>query len=239
MDRLYKILNANSALNNMLPQIIEVFVDYYGEENRDHIETLFNNTILIGYQDEFELSNIIRDIQEEESQKLIKEILKDLDMPTDEVTANKYFDAANTSLEYVRISPVSTIAEFLESYKLGPQTRFENLRKERYEVISSIIKDLSYEDFINGNITEEQKSYLPKYYLDQLDTWITSEDFDDRFKYQKHDALDKLQAIIPEINEGNIDEYASSGKLDIFISLYEKLLKKKEIFDKYYDDNLS
>ena len=140
MDRLYKILNANSALNNMLPQIIEVFVDYYGEENRAHIETLFNNAILIGYQDEFELSNIIRDIQEEESKRLIKEILKDFNLPDDEVTANKYFDSSNTSLEYVRISPVSTIAEFLESYKLGPQTRFENLRKERKSDFTTQLK---------------------------------------------------------------------------------------------------
>ena len=42
-------LNANDTLNNRIPQLIEIFVRYYGEEEREFITEKLQNCLLIAY----------------------------------------------------------------------------------------------------------------------------------------------------------------------------------------------
>ena len=239
MNRLYKHLNANETLRSMLPKLKEVFLMFYGEENRKHIDNLFDNTILIGYQDENDLLSIIHDIKEDKSKELVTAILNKFNIPTDEKTAKNYFGAAYGSLDFVNISPVKEVYEYLEQFKLGKEQRIENVRKNRYERIAQYLRDLSYEDFLNNNITDEQLSHLPQYYKNLLMEWNNDQDLDKDFTRAKNTAVLRLSEIFPEVDKDNIDEFTKEGKFDIIIALYNELLDKEAIFKDYCKENLS
>lgn len=67
----YKILNATNTIEQSLPAIIEAFVSFYGEENRNYIEEKFNNTIMIGYGVPTALEKIIRKTRQNINVELI------------------------------------------------------------------------------------------------------------------------------------------------------------------------
>ena len=46
---LNSMININNRIEEMLPIILEVFVSYYGEKERDKIEKSFKNVLVCGY----------------------------------------------------------------------------------------------------------------------------------------------------------------------------------------------
>jgi hypothetical protein len=49
-ERLIKVLNSYEYFENNKDKLIDLFVSYYGEEERTNIETKFKNAIFIAYQ---------------------------------------------------------------------------------------------------------------------------------------------------------------------------------------------
>ena len=63
-ETLYKMLEPTKTIKQSLPKIIEAFVTFYGEENREYIEEKFKNLIIVGYGLPDRLNTIISKIKD-------------------------------------------------------------------------------------------------------------------------------------------------------------------------------
>ena len=199
---------------------------------------MFSKSILIGYQNESTLSQIVNDIKHNKSKEIAKEVLESENIELDSDIARNYFGTDNFCLDYINIFPIKTIAEFCEDCKKGIDTLIEETRRWRYDNVIRYIPELTYEDFIAGNIKEEQKSALPSFYVSELDKWIKSDDVKDKFMHSKSSVAAMLHNINNDINEDNLEEYLNNGKIDYIVKIANKLEEKNNIYNEFCDTNL-
>ena len=73
-------LNSTEAITKNLPKIIEAFVTFYGESERENIENKFKNMLVIGYCKPEKIMNIIYSDQKQKSLELIDSRSSDVEM---------------------------------------------------------------------------------------------------------------------------------------------------------------
>ncbi len=72
LELYYKMLNAKDTIKDAMPQIIEAFVEQYGEDKREEIIQKLNSVVIVPYILPDDLQSLLRNIKKEES-KIIKE----------------------------------------------------------------------------------------------------------------------------------------------------------------------
>ena len=93
-DTLYRMLNSTETIEKSLPKIIEAFVIFYGEENREYIEQKFKDLIIIGYGLPDKLSSIIYEIKNNLTKELIEQFFEKIGITenNEELKKNTFFN---------------------------------------------------------------------------------------------------------------------------------------------------
>ena len=75
-EEILKKINAKDTINNKLKIIIETFIKFYGEEERKHIENVFNHIEIIPYCTPEEMDLMIENIELQELENNINKFIK-------------------------------------------------------------------------------------------------------------------------------------------------------------------
>lgn len=113
MDSFVQNLDATNVIKNNLPKIIEVFIEFYGEEYRDLITEKLNNTIILGYYNSETLFSLIYDEKQKIFNQIITEIFDELGIEKTKENKEKYF-GNNNNFDYENIIPIFKLINYIE-----------------------------------------------------------------------------------------------------------------------------
>lgn len=242
MNNILKILDSTNTIKKNMPKIIDAFVSVYGEDKREFITDKLNNTIIIGYYDSNTLSHLLTTEYKNITDEIVRSIFEKHNIEYNEENLDKYLGSGNT-FEYPTLIPAIDTLKYIEMVKKGKEVLKKEKEKELYDFVSRYVPDLSYENFINKDLTEEQISRLPIYIQNDLENALTIEDPDITLNKAKKRYIKSISSIYSEANEENIDELIKSGALDdiynICLSFQEGITKFKDyckINLKIYED---
>ena len=135
------LLECNQNLRNHIQDFINIFVDYYGEEQRPYIEQRFNSTALLGFLTIPELSRILKNISKNESNKLFKTLLKNTNLPVNKTLLFGLEDDENL-LDFKEKHPIYKYKLFYEEFILGEKGRKEKYYNELFKELQQHEKNL-------------------------------------------------------------------------------------------------
>ncbi len=230
-EKIELLLNCNTKLRENIKKFIEIFVLYYGEEERSHIEELFNNTQYIGYYNDNEIKNVNNELIEIESERLQLEIINNTTLPVSkEILFDRY------SMENETLFPLYTYLNFLKEGKLSKEERENNYYKQNYNALAQQVKIIPWEEYI---YIAKSKKFPPKYeklsekakefILDYTDISIKQKNYERK----KEKAVEFLKQLYPHITIDNIEQEINNLKeINKIIEHYninkQKLEKFKE-----------
>ena len=88
-EQIKRQLNATQSINDYIPAIIEAFVTFYGEKEREYITNKFRNLHIVAYTRPDQIGYLINQSNTEKSEKLIEEFLNKLTKDKEEQTKLK------------------------------------------------------------------------------------------------------------------------------------------------------
>lgn len=155
-------INANLALRSKLPQIIELFVSYYGEDDRERITNKLQNSLLIGYSKPEEKKDIImlsiKEISEQAEKKFLDQLTQNnmVQVKLKKLFLNNYgFDSS---------PDLHPINQYIK-YKKNPESHQE-IKPQVVEFLSKIDKTITIENldqYIDENKFEILDNIIPSY----------------------------------------------------------------------------
>lgn len=222
-----KLLNGDETFISKLPAIIEVFVQFYGEENRSYIEERFNSIIPICFNKPEEKRYIIQEVQDKVKERLYESFTQKYGLTKDNIS--KY-------LPYTLDSRCYTILEKYEEYKqrreMPSQAKYEDSKKDFMDTLSGRYKYPYPFEHIKSKSPEELEKFLnklPEYLQYQLKSLLSTPYVDWQEERLKEQIIKLLQEQFPEITPENFEEmYANrsnnclsnlDNQLEDFISL--------------------
>jgi len=158
-DKTYQKINSTETIISSIPKIIEAFVTYYGESERENIENKFKNMLVIGYSSPKEIMRLIRDDKKQKSDELINSLLNKLNIPEDkkQEVLKIYFD--NNELEYQSLHPIYR-------YYIQCLNKNNYRNKETVEFLSKIYPQITMDnidEFIKSNSLVEINNFAKEY----------------------------------------------------------------------------
>ena len=233
------LLECKRNLREHIKDFIELFVEYYGEEQREYIEEKFNSALIIGYASETEINNAISNSKKEESRRLYKEVV---DKVSSSIDVEKVF--GNDSMTFPRSQPINVYREYCkEDYGLTEKERIDKYCKSNYENLTRIIKSVPFEDFKKiietKEVPEKYKQY-EKILINYADISYDLKRYEDR----KLKSVEFLNTIYPnmEITVDNLEEIVPQlTEINLILKEYEKakeqFKQKYEKYDKIIEEN--
>ena len=170
--------NVDSILQTIIPDVIEAFVDFYGEEERANITNRFNSIITIGYLSLNSYSNLVYEAKKQVKAEAIKHFFKLLNMDYDEDLATILFGSLST-LENGFIGDYYKNRD--NNYSKSFIDDFVKKIREYYESHGKVVSDDeickmldSYENVFIDSVAFEKKTFNEKYgkyqsYLQQIE----------------------------------------------------------------------
>ena len=216
----YNKLNSTEAITKNLPKIIEAFVTFYGESERENIENKFKNMLVIGYCQPKVIERIIFDDLKRQSKKLIDALFDKLNIPKEERTKYKeiYFD--NNELEHQNLHPINQYIRYVNG------ERNEYYKKQAVKFISSIYPQVTIDNIdtliSSGKLTEFTK---------------TIELYNDMLKqYEKYQSQYKIYIDYVEKSK-KLKEYLENKYTKILLDEFKYLFNEEEL--KQIEDRLN
>ena len=236
MDKYLKALNSTEVLNNSIPQLIDAFVSFYGEENREFITHKFNNLMFVGYQDENVLSDLVLKIKKEKKDELLKDLFSKIGIEYNDNNARLYM--GYNYLENLEYSPINKLNNYINEVKKGSKLRIEEGNKKQYQRIIKYFPNLTYEDFINKRLTDEQEKRLSLggYSID--DFIYTKDDDDKNMSKNRKVSIDFISKVNSNITEDNIDYLIKNDKLNKYENLYNLFKESYNKFDSFVNNDI-
>ena len=96
-------LNFHNELQKKIPDIIEAFVLFHGEEERNRITTLFTSTPIVGYLDYETCKDEMAKIKKECINKTIKSFFDKTGIPNDKEHIDRYFGSYISDISYSKL----------------------------------------------------------------------------------------------------------------------------------------
>lgn len=235
METLFKCLDSTKTLNDSLPMIIEAFLEFYGEENREYITQRFNNMIFAGYYNRGSLSTLISEIENKATDEILKEILKKVGIEYTNELKKKYMGAY--TLERADMTPIMRAYSHIKMFKKNREELLLELQKEKYEFAKKYIPNLEFEKFIKFEFTKEQINMLPEYMKNSLEAYFKV-DLEKELSRKKQNNIYEIKHIDSSITEENIDEKIASGELDEIYKIGKLVEEGIEVFKKFSEEKL-
>jgi len=145
----YRKLNPTEAIIAAMPRLIDAFVTFYGEEERERITRKFNEILVLGYMKPQHITTIIREDLKQKSQELIEEFLDELNVGSEreefrKVVFDKYL------LEYTNLHPISQYIRYREGNIYNKQEVVALIRK----IEPGVTEEKLDEFIINGKLAK-------------------------------------------------------------------------------------
>ena len=237
-NKLENILNCNEELRKKIGIFMEMFIEYYGESERDYITERFSNALFCGYTTDTSFSITLNELEKNESDKLCDELLNGRNLPfTKEQLFDKY------SLKNCSLQPLYKYKKFYDEAILGEEGRREKYILDNYKQLCERTNKVTLEEF--KEMVETQR--IPKSYenskLEAKRALLSYADISGGeyiYGINKKAALELLKTAYPEITAETIEERVKDLKeLNDTVSHYPELFEKfhtfEEKYKKFYD----
>ena len=112
IEKLTSVLECNEKLREHIKDYIEIFVEYYGEDQRAYIEEKFNRAIFVGYLSDINLSNTLHEIENEKSNMLYDEIVEGIDID------KRLLFEQNYSFRFMNVHPLFKYQTYYEEHEV-------------------------------------------------------------------------------------------------------------------------
>ena len=201
----YNLLNPEAAIKNAMPNIIEAFVEFYGEEKRERIEEKLNNIIILPYQTLDDLKNMIRTITSRESEILIRNFLERANIPATKENIKKYFPESQNLINY-SLNPINDYVKFIKMNKTSDDY---NIAKEKAVVFL--------------------KSFYPDVTVDNVEQMMRENRFSNEEKLAElyYDLLDGFENVLISLKPYmDIEEKTNKLKDSLMAKHFNKYLQK-------------
>ena len=131
-------LNPTETIKKSLPAIIEAFVTFYGESERERITSKFNNMLIIGYSKPENIINILNTSDKEKSNKLINEFLNKLTSDKEEQEKLKKLFFDDNSFEFSTLQPINKYINYKKELNVNNYTKIQivNFLKQIYPEVT-------------------------------------------------------------------------------------------------------
>ena len=236
IEKITNILDCNNHFRENINKIIDIFVDYYGEEEREHIEKRFDQTLLIAHRSPSSTISLVEQLKKEISNKLEKNILEQVDININESNLfdKEYFDN-------IENMPIIKFKKFYDSYKTPKEERLKAHIEEGINIIRKYIKDFETEDYLyvlENHKMNEKYDYLTEEQKKAIIELINSLKKKMDFEYENYyiiNANSLLKSIIPEISSENFEEYIDSEEIKKLVQIAEMTIEKRKEYDEYIE----
>lgn len=233
MDSLFKSLNPTKTLNDSIPTLIDVFCMFYGEDKREYITEKFHHVVLIGVQKVDTMNSIIINIKNNKSRELIEKVFREYGIDLTEENINKYI-GYSSSLEYPNSFGMIRIYQFIDEVLIGSEGRRKREEEKRYLLFKNFIPNLTMEDFLNKNISNDDLKKLPNYIRMQLDLYYDYEDVEEKYLRDRKEITPLIHEIMPEVTEDNVESMIKMGRLDKLKTIGHRFLQASEEFREFF-----
>lgn len=205
-----KLLNGTEIFKEKLPAIIEVFVEFYGEENRSYIEERLNSIIPICFNKPEEKKYIIQKAEEAIQNRLYESFFQKYNLENNYENSTFYFPY---NLGVKGFSLMEKYEEYKKRTSMSQEDKYnETVASVMYELKTRCNFPHSFEYIKSKMGTPALDEFLrkvPQYMRPHLESVLVNiKDFvdidEERMKKQ---VVDKLSTRYPEINMSNFDEY--------------------------------
>jgi len=237
-DRIITFLNGSENLRKAIPQFIEAFVSFYGEELREEIEKKFSNTFFIGFQTPESIAICLEKLEDLKTKSLIEEIIKQTNsnLTVEDIIGHNY---GGYSFRYPNSHSINEFINFWEQYKLGEIGRKEQLIKKGYEIVKRIFPNMSEEEyreiFRTKKIPEKYEKLLVPTIKSNIEYYLNEKEHEDIFKSSFRSIKPFLEKIDPTINILNFDEKVKEGLFEKINFIVEKYQEAKKEYDSYIE----
>ena len=232
-----KQLNCNEEFRKHIKDFIEVFVDYYGEEQREYIEERFNSALLIGYLTEGNFNNNIHKLEQIESEKLFSRIISKTNI---NATEKQLFGTPSGkecySFEYRNLHPIYSLKKFYDEFTLGEEKRLKSYYENSYASLIRYVPKISFEEYMymieNKTVPEKYQKLDDKaknWLLEFTDISPNIKDYERKTKK----ATAFLQSLGYNVTPENIEIGLLLDEYNNCLNEYDTVFKAK--YSKYYD----
>lgn len=234
IERIQKILNIKEILNKELPNIIESFVEFYGEEYRNDIEYKLKNTLIIPFFLNDRLSLVVNEVKTSYFNHLIDEVVATCDSSLNKteietklfgnhkILGDAFDDMDNSLLAQMMPLPINDYYNYL----INPNDNYN--------------KDLAFK-FL--------KQFFPEMNENELDEYDKNGKFDslkkaafvfdeNRIKYKNElnrlSELESKLAVFKKLSAEQLSNYNGINVFDNYNSLLE-MMKKYKILNENFE----
>ena len=142
-ERLIKALNSYEYFENNKDKLIDLFVSYYGEEERVNIENKFKNAIFIAYQTPKSYLTKLHKLENIVSKELVEKVLEGNSLGLTQEQVVNY-----NSFEYINTHPISKYIEFYNQYSLGKTGRKEKTTQDILELVRNYNSHITRQELL-------------------------------------------------------------------------------------------
>lgn len=163
LELYYKMLNAKDTIKDAMSQIIEAFVEQYGEDKREEIIQKLNSVVIVPYILPDDLQIILRKIKKEESKIIKREFLVKNGITPDESNIKTFF--GDSEMESYMYHPIYNVYEFIEYIKEDDYDKndykYKVLKDKTFNYLKVSYPNINIEEIeelIKKDILQEKKN---------------------------------------------------------------------------------
>ena len=162
IEYLERRLSPEKTIQNYLPKIIQTFIEYYGEENKDNIINKFQNIFLICTQTPSGLKNNLFHLKQTYGQELIKIFFQNINFDYNTENVQKFFGTEKLILENPTLTPIGKLFTIINNEQVPTHLKNSFLKDikplitlfyPQHENLETIIK--------TNNLEKLSKIYAP------------------------------------------------------------------------------
>ncbi len=239
-ERLIKALNSYEYFENNKDKLIDLFVSYYGEEERVNIENKFKNAIFIAYQTPKSYLTKLHKLENIVSKELVAKVLEGNSLGLTQEQVVNY-----NSFEYINTHPISKYIEFYNQYSLGKTGRKEKTTQDILELVRNYNSHITREElltYVEKRVASSNIQSLPTWLLGQISYRLNPKTLEADYQDVVNNGLRYIKDILPNLQFSNIDELMSKKEiqeLNKVVSKYQVALNEyqnyKQQFHRQYE----
>ena len=242
-------LYPTKVIRDNIPMYIDLFTEYYGIDNREHIEKCFNNMFVVGTSRPSTYDIKIHNLKNSIYAELFREFLKDNGIPDSGDEVLKYFGKC-TNGSMISSTPIGYYHTYYNELMKSPEQRKREFISESVESLKNIYPSITVDNFEE---TIKSKDFLDIYnkiegiYKFRLTYLIDVNHADDLLNDSRLNTVKMFTKYYPDLSISNIDNLVRKGKLlpfkDINLSFTDLESKISQIdsylepYVNYYEKN--
>lgn len=215
-----RILNPYKTIEEAMPAIIEAFVEYYGEEQREHIETVFGRTTIIPVFDANKKGLKISSILDKKSKELQDAFVGKMGIKSRSVLFN------DNSFKYPTLLPITSLVNYMEYNELSEDEKSDLYDMQLIRMFPALGP---LERFKENKKNPEFQKILDRTYLGK--EFSSVDEYLEYIRNQNEKTINrKNEEFIQELIKDN-PEYQDETKLKELYEAYRIVLEEYKKYE--------